>query len=163
MLKTVKMRLAFLAMALALVGMVAAVPLESASAQPATAGTATITDALGNVLGTVSNLTATNNGAGNPLTITGTFTDTAGHVTNFTTTMLGATGTCPILNLTLGPLDLNLLGVMVHLNQVHLVITAQSGPGNLLGNLLCGVTHLLDSNGSTNAVANLLNHVFALL
>src|SRR3954453_22941404 len=31
---------------------------------------------------------------------------------------------CPILDLTLGPLDLNLLGLIVHLDQVHLTITA---------------------------------------
>jgi hypothetical protein len=45
-------------------------------------------------------------------------------------------GTCDILHLTLGPLDLNLLGLMVHLDRVVLDITAQSGPGQLLGNLL---------------------------
>ena len=46
---------------------------------------------------------------------------------------------CPILNLTLGPLDLNLLGLMVHLDQVHLTITADSN-GGLLGQLLCGLS-----------------------
>lgn len=53
---------------------------------------------------------------------------------------------CPILHLTLGPLDLNLLGLHVHLNQVVLDITAQSGPGNLLGNLLCNVASILNNN-----------------
>src|SRR4029078_3545385 len=43
---------------------------------------------------------------------------------------------CPVLDLTLGPLDLNLLGLMVHLNRVHLTITADS-TGGILGNLLC--------------------------
>ena len=38
-------------------------------------------------------------------------------------------------------------GLKVHLNQVILDITAQSGPGNLLGNLLCSVANLL--NGQT--------------
>jgi hypothetical protein len=55
--------------------------------------------------------------------------------------------TCAILHLTLGPLDLNLLGLTIHLNQVVLNIDAVSGPGNLLGNLLCGVANLL--NGTT--------------
>ena len=91
--------------------------------------------------------------------LSGTFTDTLGNVTNFSTTILQATGTCQILDLTLGPLDLNLLGLMVHLDQVHLNITAQSGPGNLLGNLLCGVAHLLDSNGSTTGLAAFLNNL----
>jgi hypothetical protein len=49
-----------------------------------------------------------------------------------------ATVICPILNLTLGPLDLNLLGLMVHLDTVHLVITADSDKG-LLGSLLAGL------------------------
>jgi hypothetical protein len=45
---------------------------------------------------------------------------------------------CPVLDLTLGPLDLNLLGLMVHLDQVHLTITADSN-GGLLGQLLCSL------------------------
>jgi len=39
---------------------------------------------------------------------------------------------CQILDLTLGPLHLDLLGLVVDLNQVHLQITAQQGQGNLL-------------------------------
>jgi hypothetical protein len=45
---------------------------------------------------------------------------------------------CTILELTLGPLDLNLLGLLIHLDQVHLLITAQRG-GGILGDLLCGL------------------------
>ena len=45
---------------------------------------------------------------------------------------------CPVLDLTLGPLDLNLLGLMVHLDTVHLVITADS-EGGILGALLCAL------------------------
>lgn len=52
--------------------------------------------------------------------------------------------TCPILHLELGPLDLNLLGLRVQLDQVVLDITAIPGPGNLLGNLLCAIAGLLD-------------------
>ncbi len=98
-------------------------------------------------------------------TLTGTLTDTTGAVVGTITNMpvtlpvASAAGTCQVLNLTLGPLDLNLLGLMVHLNQVVLNITAQSGPGNLLGNLLCGVAHLLDGNGSANGLAGLLNNL----
>ena len=55
------------------------------------------------------------------------------------------TGSCQILDLTLGPLHL-MLGLVVDLNQVHLEITAQQGSGNLLGNLLCAVAGLLDNN-----------------
>jgi len=45
---------------------------------------------------------------------------------------------CPVLDLTLGPLDLNLLGLLVHLDTVHLTITADSN-GGLLGSLLCSL------------------------
>lgn len=72
-------------------------------------------------------------------------------------------GSCQILDLVLGPVDLNLLGVVVHLDQVHLNITAQSAPGNLLGNLLCAVAHLLDNpSSSLNGVAALLNRIIAI-
>jgi hypothetical protein len=71
-------------------------------------------------------------------------------------------GSCPVLHLVLGPLDVNLLGLVIHLNQVVLDITAQSGSGNLLGNLLCAVAHLLDS-GTTNGLAALLNQILGAL
>jgi signal transduction histidine kinase len=73
-----------------------------------------------------------------------------------------ASGSCTILDLTLGPLHLDLLGLVVDLNQVHLTITAQQGPGNLLGNLLCAVANLLNGSGSPNAlqqIVNLLNQI----
>jgi hypothetical protein len=100
-------------------------------------------------------------------TLTGTLTDALGNVigtvTQTITTAVTGTGSCQILDLTLGPLDLNLLGLVVHLDTVHLNITAQSGPGNLLGNLLCAVAHLLDNGNATNGIANLLNNIIARL
>ena len=98
----------------------------------------TLTDALGNVIGTVTNV---------PITLP----------------VASIAGTCEILELTLGPLDLNLLGLMVHLDQVHLEITAQQGPGNLLGNLLCAVAGLLDDNGPLSGIARLLNQILRIL
>lgn len=77
-----------------------------------------------------------------------------------------ATGTCQILNLVLGPLNLDLLGLIVHLNRVHLTITAQTGPGNLLGNLLCAIAHLLDGvplSGLLGKLVNVLNRILAAL
>jgi hypothetical protein len=70
---------------------------------------------------------------------------------------------CSVLNLRLGPLNLNLLGLAVHLNRVHLTITAVPGAGNLLGNLLCQVASLLNGPGNLGQVASLLNRVLALL
>lgn len=45
---------------------------------------------------------------------------------------------CSILNLVLGPLDLNVLGLLVHLDRLRLTITAVRG-GGILGDLLCGL------------------------
>ena len=70
---------------------------------------------------------------------------------------------CAILHLELGPLDLNLLGLMVHLDRIVLDITAQSGPGNLLGNLLCAIANLLNGGGALSAIVNLLNQILAQL
>jgi hypothetical protein len=58
-------------------------------------------------------------------------------------------GACPVLNLVLGPIDLNLLGLRVATNDIHLLIEAIPGAGNLLGNLLCAVTNLLNPAANT--------------
>jgi hypothetical protein len=50
-----------------------------------------------------------------------------------------APGPCPILDLVLGPLHLDLLGLIVDLNQVHLQITAAPNEGPL-GALLCSLS-----------------------
>jgi hypothetical protein len=68
--------------------------------------------------------------------------------------------TCQILHLDLGPLNLDLLGLQVDLSRIVLDITAQSGAGNLLGNLLCGVANLLNDPGG---LARLLNSILAAL
>ena len=67
--------------------------------------------------------------------------------------------TCPILHLDLGPLDLNLLGLAVHLNEVVLDITAIPGAGNLLGNLLCAIAGLLNGPSITAALTNVLTQL----
>jgi len=73
----------------------------------------------------------------------------------------GATSqaTCEILNLVLGPLDLNLLGLRVQLNQVILHITGVTGAGNLLGNLLCAIAGVLNPVSSLSQLLDLLNNV----
>jgi hypothetical protein len=76
----------------------------------------------------------------------------------------GQNGACEILHLELGPLDLNVLGLLVHLDQVVLDISAQPGPGNLLGNLLCQVAGLLDGGFTNpNQLIALLNRLLAIL
>jgi hypothetical protein len=70
---------------------------------------------------------------------------------------------CRILTLTLGPLDLNLLGLRVQLNQVNLRITAIPG-GGLLGDLLCGIANLLNPPALLgNDLAAVLNSLLALV
>jgi hypothetical protein len=71
--------------------------------------------------------------------------------------------TCEILNLELGPLDLDLLGLVIQLDRIDLEITAVGGPGNLLGNLLCAVVNLLNGGGPLQQIANLLNQILAIL
>jgi hypothetical protein len=42
---------------------------------------------------------------------------------------------CPVLDLTIGPIHLNLLGLVVDTNTIHLTI--QGNPDELLGSVLC--------------------------
>ncbi len=98
--------------------------------------------------------------------LAGTFTSVDGVVTTVNQVITAAAqvnnSTCTILDLVLGPLHLDLLGLVVDLNQVHLTITAQQGAGNLLGNLLCAIANLLNG-GATGGLATLLNRILGLL
>jgi hypothetical protein len=74
---------------------------------------------------------------------------------------------CDILFLDLGPINLDVLGLVVDLSDVQLDIFAVPGAGNLLGNLLCAVAGLLDGpgliGGIGNAIDNLLDRVTGIL
>ena len=73
--------------------------------------------------------------------------------------------TCEILELTLGPLDLNLLGLEIHLDTVHLGIDANPA-GGLLGELLCAIANLLTSGdilSILNQLLTLLNQLLGML
>jgi len=76
---------------------------------------------------------------------------------------VAAQAACDVLHLVLGPLDLNLLGLRIQLNQVVLDITAVPGAGNLLGNLLCAIVGILDPPGPLGQLVALLNNLLALL
>ena len=102
-------------------------------------------------------------------TLTGTVRDATGKIIGTVTQALtlpvligGSTGTCEILDLQIGAISLNLLGLQIDLAPISLVITAESGPGNLLGNLLCAVAGLLDG-GSLTDLAGLLNRILRIL
>ena len=121
----------------------------------------------------VRNFAVQNNASGTPQLVAignlvATLTNAAGQATTVVlsdvTAPVTAAGTCPILSLTLGPLHLNLLGLIIDIpNPINLNIIAQSGPGNLLGNLLCAVTNLLNGGGPLSQIANLLNQILVAL
>ena len=73
-------------------------------------------------------------------------------------------GACQVLNLVLGPINLDLLGLVVRTNRINLRIDAVPGPGNLLGNLLCAITGLLDPQAvGARQSAPALNALLALV
>ena len=80
---------------------------------------------------------------------------------------LPAGNACSILSLDLGPINLNVLGLVVRTNQIQLRIDAVQGPNNLLGNLLCGITGILNPRGALantplGQLAQILNALLAL-
>jgi hypothetical protein len=97
-------------------------------------------------------------------TVSGTVTTAAGEaasvLTNVAAPVQVGTTTCSILHLDLGPLALDVLGLHVDLSRIVLDITAQTGAGKLLGNLLCAVAGLLDNPGG---LARLLNQILGIL
>lgn len=75
-------------------------------------------------------------------------------------------GACDILMLDLGPINLDVLGLVVDLSPVELDVTAVPGPGNLLGNLLCAVAGLLDPNtggGLDGGLQGILNDLLSII
>jgi len=153
-----------LALAASVVTVLVATP--TVSAAPAATPLGTVTTTVDGVTYGLTNLTASAvNGA---LQITGTATNLAtGQSGPFSLlgTLVGAApaGSCQILHLDIQPISLDLLGLQVTTSEIVLDITAQQGPGNLLGNLLCGVANLLNGGVSLNGVAQLLNNLFAAL
>lgn len=86
------------------------------------------------------------------------------EIGSFANQPLSADAACTILHLTLGPIHLNLLGLVVNTNTIVLDITAVSAPGNLLGNLLCAVANLLNQSPlPTSQIAALLNEILTSL
>ena len=142
----------------------------SASAAPKTGSVTTVVPAdqlpAGVSAATVTVTDFANQGGDLVASGTATITDAAGNQATEAfegLEVLQADGTCEILNLVLGPLHLDLLGLVVDLNQVVLNITAEQGPGNLLGNLLCAVAGLLDGPGPLGAIAGLLDRILSIL
>ena len=143
----------------------AALPVASAQAQAQPNPVLAIPVTAANFVGTFNlsrfvNVDGVVNAVG---TLVGTVTTPTGPMSVVRTLSIPLqqpSATCEILHLELGPLDLNLLGVLVHLNQIVLDIDAQPGPGNLLGNLLCAVAGLLDN---PNGLAQILNQILRII
>jgi len=138
--------------------------LNQATAAPKTGGslTGTVTGTVGTVAQTGTFTVTQFVNQGGQLLAVGTLA--LGTVNQIVSALVtGATGTCEILDLTIGPIHLDLLGLVVTTNAIHLNITAQSGPGKLLGNLLCAVANLLNGSGPLGAIAGLLNRILRAL
>jgi hypothetical protein len=143
-------------------------PIETTGAQGAFNGTLRITSfavqnnalvASGIVTGTVQTTTGIK-GVAKMVTIP---VNLAGGAAAASKATAAAAVSCDILHLELGPLDLDLLGLVVHLDRVVLDLSAAPGAGNLLGNLLCSVTNLLNGPGALAQIANILNQILGLL
>ena len=125
-------------------------------------GTPTL-NAVGNLTGTLNALVTLPGGQATTIPVTWTLERPAAahtaHAGDVATQQLTEID-CPILNLELGPIDLNVLGLRVETSEICLRIGANEGPGNLLGNLLCGLTGLLDNPlGNLTSIIGGLNRL----
>jgi len=115
-----------------------------------TAFTGSLSDLTTQVVNGVLTLTGTLSGSGLP----------AGGTT-FSTPIqaVDAPTGCDVITLDLGPLHLDVLGLVIDLAPVNLDVTAVPGAGNLLGNLVCAVAGLLDRGGPLAGISALLNRL----
>lgn len=149
-----------------MLGVFALMP-SNAAAQTNPLKNIAVTDNAGNLTNGVLNITSFSVKKGKVMangTLTGT--TSKGAVNQAVSLPVNTAGqnSCNILNLQLGPLDLDLLGLRVQLSQIDLDITAEPGSGKLLGNLLCEVAKLLDGNGrALGKLAGLLNDILGAL
>jgi len=172
-----KKRLVSIALLVAVMTTFAFGPMVSVQAAPPVPAlsvpvTGTFTDALGGTGTFVGSLglqrfTVVNGVLTAIGTLTGTLTDSLGNILGTVTQSIAIpvsniSATCDILHLELGPLDLTLLGLNVHLDKVVLDITATQG-GGLLGDLLCSLADLLGGSAPLSAVARLLNNILRIL
>jgi len=173
--KTWKYRFLPVALALLLLGTFGLAPLSASAThnplhQIAVTGTGTLNGVAGTFTGTLDVVRFVNSG-GDLVAIgrlTGTFTAENGlirQVTNEIIRVLVTIGdrTCEILELNIGAIHLDLLGLVLDISPIDITLVAEGGPGNLLGNLLCAIAHLLDGGGPLGSLANLLNRILSIL
>lgn len=131
-------------------------------------GSTNLNDLLGNLNTVLNSTTGGLAGTGQTGGLLGGLSAILNTATGQATTPTGRAARAPggvtnLLHLSVGPVDLNLLGLNVHLDNcakgpVTVDVSAQRGPGNLLGNLLTGVARLLEGprSGATNPAQALL-------
>jgi hypothetical protein len=91
-------------------------------------------------------------------------TNSTGSAGPITPVMSGGPATpADVFNVTLPPLDLDLLGLKVQTGPMTVKLTAESGDGNLLGNVLKGYTSLLNLGTVSSATNNVLSTVTSLV
>lgn len=90
----------------------------------------------------------------------GTASHTPGHQS-------GGGHRCDLVDLQLGPIDLNVLGLVVETSPICLEVYGVRGNpnqgGGLLGNLLCGLDGLLGTNASDNAINGRAGRIVGIL
>ena len=146
---------------------------EAAKGAPAPTGNLVvdIVDGLTDATATITDISVVDGVLTATGTITGAVTALVGGIPTqsdvtdapFTAPVTVVEATCDILTLNVGAIHLDLLGLVVDTSPIDVLISAAAAPGNLLGNLLCAVAHLLDGNASQNAIAALLDRIIAIL
>jgi len=133
-------------------------------------GAGSLTGLLGGLTGGTLDLSGVLSGLDtllNDTTLLGGIDQLLGQATaNFGSPAVSSTAgqTCNVLNLSLGPVDLSLLGLNVSLDNcangpITVTITATQG-GGLLGDLLCGLAGVLNARKpNASAVNNLLQQI----
>jgi hypothetical protein len=105
---------------------------------------------LGNLLTVAAglvNLQGVNNALNNVLGNVVTLLNSASLAVNAGTTgplSTAAVATTPVLDLFVAPVHLNLLGALVDTSPIHLTLTAHSGPGLVLGNVVTDLANLFN-------------------
>lgn len=115
---------------------------------------------LGNLLYNVANLL----NPGGPAALITLLTELASGASAPSSTGTSTSSTpATLVTLTLPPLDLNLLGLEVQTNTITVTISSQAGNGELLGNLLTGLASLINTQGVSNALNQVLSTTVNLL
>ncbi len=159
-----KLRLTSFALLFALMSAFVLIPASSVAAKPNKPNPLKGVRAHGRFGEATVNVTGFAVNAAGKLVASGTVTSpTRGQLSTFSDAevTVAPNATCTILNLVIAPIDINLLGLRVQTSTITLVVTAEEGEGQLLGNLLCAIARLLD--GNPNALARALNRVLTLI